>query len=62
METYHTYRGWGVRYEQITGTTYVQGPLWASRFDVMDFPGLGEQAGKEAAHKFIDTELGCNDD
>lgn len=51
METYINYRGYGIRYVTIGGTTFVEGTLGST---IEEFRGLGEMDGKKAAKKYID--------
>ena len=50
MEIFQHYRGWGIRYRQITGTTYVE----HFGFHVKKFIGKGEIDGNKLAKEFID--------
>lgn len=51
MEVFSWYEGFGIRYEQLTGTTYVED----NGFVIESYPGYGELKGKEAAKSFIDS-------
>ena len=55
MESFHWYKGFGVLYQTFLGITSVQGRMG---FVIMEFPFMGEIAGREAAHKFIDELTG----
>ncbi len=52
METYQNYKGFGITYYQISGTTIVD----YNGTEIKTFPRLGESAGEEAAKKYIDSE------
>ena len=51
METYTTYKGYGITYYSLVGTTLIT----EGGFNVKIFPSLGEQKGLEEAKKFIDN-------
>jgi len=50
MELYENYKGWGIRYIQITGTTSVE----HFGFLIKEFVGKGEMEGNMLAKGFID--------
>jgi hypothetical protein len=51
METYTTYKGYGITYYSVIGLTTVSD----SYKGIKHFPSLGEQKGLEEAKKFIDN-------
>jgi hypothetical protein len=51
METFHWYRGFGIRYIQIIGTTYVE--LLGDKIAV--FPYMGATEGEKLAHEYVDN-------
>lgn len=51
MEVYTNYKGFGIRYMQLTGTTYVED----GGIVIESYPGYGEIKGMEAAKEFIDS-------
>ncbi len=50
METYQSYKGYGIRYYEATGTTVVEN----CGFPLKTFRGQGESKGLELAKKYID--------
>ena len=50
METYHQYKGYGVRYYQVSGTTHVED----NGHPIKAFKWCGEITGRECAHTYID--------
>lgn len=52
METYTTYKGYGITYFTLTGTTYVNG---CNGKPIKVFKNLGEQKGNQKAKEYIDT-------
>jgi hypothetical protein len=50
METFYIYKGYGLRYYQILGTTAVE----LNGLPIKVFPRLGELDGKKAAEKWVD--------
>lgn len=50
METYHNYKGYGVTYYSLGGTTVVD----FYGLELKSFFGIGELAGKDKAHIYID--------
>ena len=53
METFSWYKGYGINYRTISGTTSVQ----SNGETIAQFPGLGELAGNKAAKAWIDDHL-----
>ena len=53
MESFHYYKGYGVRYTGIGGSTYVE----LNGVKVAAFYGVGRLSGEELAHGWIDEEL-----
>jgi len=51
METYQSYKGFGIRYSTLTRTTTVE----SAGFMLTSFPGRGESAGLILAKEYIDT-------
>lgn len=51
METYTTYKGYGIAYSSITGTT----TIYLDGQPLKQFRNLGEMNGKAKAIKSIDT-------
>lgn len=50
METYHNYKGYGVTYYSMGGTTVVD----LHGLELKSFVGIGELIGKDKAHAYID--------
>mgnify|MGYP000889432368 FL=1 len=50
METYQNYKGYGITYYEMSGTTRVD--KWG--FMLASFPRLGEMKGLDEAKKYID--------
>ena len=50
METYQNYKGYGITYYEMSGTTRVN--KWG--FTLASFPRLGEMKGLDEAKKYID--------
>ena len=51
METYQNYKGYGIEYSTLWGTTRVI----FNGFTMKTFVGLGEQKGLGAAKEYIDS-------
>jgi len=51
MKTYNVYKGFGIRYITITGTTFVED----FGFILREFIGYGAIHGKKAAEEYIDS-------
>ena len=50
METYTNYKGYGIRYVQVTGTTYVE-DTWGI---IEEYPFAGMLEGERMAKEYID--------
>jgi hypothetical protein len=51
VETYETFKGFGIRYISITGTTFVED----FGFILKQFVGYGEIHGRKAAEEYINS-------
>lgn len=50
MEIFYWYRGYGIRYVQWGGTTYVEENGWV----IKEFVGYGQYDGRVAAEGYVD--------
>ena len=51
METFYFYKGYGVRYSELSGTTFVE----KFGFAIETFEGIGFSEGKRLAEELIDN-------